>query len=141
MSDPRASVIQMIQQGWNRGDTTVFTDSIADAVTFHYAGTPRAVTQEQMSAIVLQWRAAFPDLNMSIDEIIAEGDIIAARLTMSGTHQGEWTGTAPTGRSFTMALTMFFRFEHGKMVELWESDDQLGFREQLGISPFESHDS
>lgn len=134
MSDFKAAVVEMVQQGWNRGNTSVFASSIADPVTFHYAGSPRAVSQEQMGAIVLRWRTAFPDLNMSIDEIIAEGDIVAARLTMSGTHQGEWAGTAPTGRSFTMALTMFFRFENGRVVELWESDDQLGFRKQLGFA-------
>lgn len=133
MSDIKASVVSMFDGGWNRGEVGIFTSTIADTVRFHYAGSPRELNRDQMSSIVLQWREAFPDLHMEIEELIAEGDIAAARLTLSGTHQGIWGSAEPTGRQVSMALTMFFRFENGKMVEIWESDDQLGFRRQLGI--------
>lgn len=127
----------MFNNGWNRGQTGVFKETIADTVLFHYAGSPRKLSQEQMSEIVLRWREAFPDLQMEIQELIVQGDIAAARLNLSGTHEGSWAGAAPTGKQVNMALMMFFRFEDGKMVELWESDDQLGFRKQLGIIPQE----
>lgn len=133
MADHKASVAAMFDQGWNRGEVDVFSSTMADTVVFHYAGAPRDMTRAQMGTVVLRWREAFPDLRMDIDEMIAEDDIVAARLTLSGTHQGDWAGAAPTGRHVTMALAMFFRFEGGRMVELWESDDQLGFRQQLGI--------
>lgn len=131
----KASVLAMFDHGWNQGNIDVFADSIADSVVFHYAGSSRELSREQMGAMVLRWREAFPDLSMNIDDIIAEGNTVATRLTLSGTHEGVWAGSEPTGRRVSMALTMFFRFEDGRMVELWESDDQIGFRKQLGIDP------
>jgi len=133
--DLKASVHAMIERGWNRGDVGVFSSTIADSVVFHYAGSPREVSREEMGAIVLRWREAFPDLRTDTDGLIAEGELVAARLTLSGTHKGPWGGAAPTGTRVRMASMMFFRFENGKLVELWESDDQLGFRRQLGIIP------
>jgi predicted ester cyclase len=131
----KAAVVAMVERGWNRGEVQVFASTIADSVRFHYAGRPRIVSREEMGAIVVRWREAFPDLRMEVHELVAESDLVAARLSLSGTHQGTWAGAAPTGRHVTMALMMLFRFENGKLVELWESDDQLGFRQQLGIVP------
>lgn len=130
-----AAVHSMFEDGWNSGDTGVFDESIADSVLFHYAGSPREMTRGEMSEIVLRWREAFPDLRMDIQELVIRQDLAAARLTLTGTHEGPWAGAEPTGKQVSMALMMFFRFEDGKMVELWESDDQLGFRRQLGIIP------
>lgn len=127
-------VLSMFEDGWSRGDVGAFSSTIADSVLFHYAGTPRRLSRDEMGEIVLRWREAFPDLRMDIEEMISEGDIVAARLTLSGTHEGPWRGAPPTGRRVSMALMMFFRFEDGRMVELWESDDQLGFQRQLGLA-------
>lgn len=123
----------MIEEGWNRGDIAAFELSVADSVSFHYHGTPRTLTRDDMAQLVLRWREAFPDLRMEVEELLAEGELVAARLTLSGTHRAPWAGVAPTGKRIKMALMMFFRFEGAKMVELWESDDQLGLRRQLGI--------
>jgi uncharacterized protein (TIGR02246 family) len=132
---PREAVAAMVERGWNRGELDVFATTMADSVLFHYAGRPRTLTREEMGATVQRWREAFPDLRMEIHEMVAEGDLLAARMTLSGTHQGPWAGAAPTGRRGSMALMMLFRFEGGKLVELWESDDQLGLRRQLGLLP------
>lgn len=134
-SGVKAAVDSIFHRGWNRGEVDVFSSTIADSVLFHYAGSPRRMGRDEMGAIVLRWREAFPDLRMEIDELIVEDDLAAARITLSGTHEGPWAGAAPTGRRVQMALMMMFRFEDGKLVELWESDDQLGFRRQLGILP------
>ncbi|CAN5480016.1 hypothetical protein BH23BAC3_BH23BAC3_24060 [soil metagenome] len=131
----RAAIESMFNEGWNRGEVSVFNETIADSVLFHYAGSPRKVTLKEMSQIVLNWREAFPDLQMDIEELLIQESKAAARLTLSGTHEGPWAGADPTGKQVSMALMMFFRFEDGKVVELWESDDQLGFRNQLGITP------
>ena len=132
-NDLKRLVRSMIEEGWNRGDIAAFEVSLADSVHFHYAGTPRTLTRDDMAQLVLRWREAFPDLRMEVEELLAEGELVAARLTLSGTHRAPWAGVAPTGKRIKMALMMFFRFEGAKMVELWESDDQLGLRRQLGI--------
>lgn len=134
-ADLRAAVVSMFEEGWNRGAVDVFSSTMADSVLFHYAGASRMVSREEMGEIVLRWREASPDLRMEIDELVAERYLVATRLTLSGAHEGPWAGAEPTGRQIAMALMMFFRFEEGRLVELWESDDQPGFQQQLGIIP------
>ncbi len=133
MVDLKASVTLMIEQGWNQGKTEVFAPVAADPMRFHYAGVPRELSVDELCTIVGRWRAAFPDLRMEIDELVTEGDIVAALMTFTGTHMGPWAGAEPTGRQIRMAMTLFFRFEDGTLVEIWELDDQLGFRRQLGL--------
>lgn len=137
---PESSHIQeavhsMFEEGWNRGDIASFDETVADSVLFHYAGSTRTLARDEMSQFVIRWREAFPDLRLNLDELLIEGNLSAARLTLTGTHEGHWGGAEPTGKQVTMALMMFSRFKNGKMVELWEVDDQLGFRRQLGVIP------
>jgi predicted ester cyclase len=77
-------------------------------------------------------RNAFPDLQTEIDEIFEEGDIVAFRYTVRGTHEGEFNWIAPTGRKIQVRAMEFLRFSDGKMVNRWGLTDQLGLLEQLG---------
>ena len=129
------AVHSMFEDGWNRGDIASFDETIADSVHFHYAGSPRTLARVQMSEFIIRWREAFPDLKIDLEELVVEDNLAAIRGTLTGTHEGPWAGAEPTGEQVSMALMMFFRFENGKMVELWEVDDQLGFRRQLGLIP------
>ena len=126
-------VVTMTEAAWNEGRVGVLDTTMADSVTFHYHGTPREVTREQMAATVLRWREAFAHLEMRIDETVREDDLVAARMTLSGRHEGRWLDVPPTGRSVSMTLMIFFRFEGERVVEMWESDDRLGLRRQLGL--------
>lgn len=123
--DRKSAVRALFETGWNHGRMEAFSSTLADSVVFHYAGTPAELSRAQMGDIVRRWREAFPDLHMEVEDLIVEGDRVAARLTLSGTHEGVWRGKPPTGRRVRMALMMFFRFENGRIVELWETDDQL----------------
>jgi steroid delta-isomerase-like uncharacterized protein len=127
------AVHSMFEDGWNRGDIASFDETIADSVLFHYADSPKTLSRGQMSEFIVRWREAFPDLRMDVEELLVEDNLAAARLTLTGTHEGPWADAEPTGEKVSMALMMFFRFEDGKMVELWEVDDQFGFRRQLGL--------
>jgi len=79
-------------------------------------------------------RTAFPDLHVTIEDLIAEGDTVAARFTMRGTFKGEMMGTAPTGSQLTFPDAVFIRFKSGKEVEATAYANMLSFNEQLGIS-------
>jgi predicted ester cyclase len=78
------------------------------------------------------FRAAFPDLRATIEEMIAEGDRVAVRGVIRGTHQGELMGIPPTGRPVSVALIDINRIEGGQLVERWGEADMLGLLQQLG---------
>jgi predicted ester cyclase len=134
MNELKEAVVAMFEGGWNHGDVNVFATRAADPMIFHYAGTKRSLSVHELGQIVQRWRAAFPDLRITVDEMISEGDIVATRTTFTGTHLGPWAGAHPTGRSITMVQTLFFRFESGMLVEVWELEDQIAFRKQLGLT-------
>jgi len=79
--------------------------------------------------------AAFPDLRISEEAMVAEGDIVASRWYASGTHQGEFMGAPPSGKSFKITGMSFYRIADNKIVEGWVNDDSLGMLQQLGLLP------
>ena len=76
---------------------------------------------------------AFPDMHLEVHEVIAEGDLVAYRATLSGTHEGELMGMAPTGRTFSVQHMHWLRLRDGKASEHWATRDDLGMLRQLGI--------
>ncbi|MET8159494.1 ester cyclase [Sphaerisporangium sp. NPDC005289] len=76
---------------------------------------------------------AFPDLHIAVEDVIAEGDKIVYRNTVTGTHQGEYMGLAPTGRSISYNEIFIFRFADGRITETWGVVDVLSQMRQLGI--------
>jgi steroid delta-isomerase-like uncharacterized protein len=79
--------------------------------------------------------SAFPDQHFTIDDMIAEGDKVAARITMTGTHKGEYMGAPPTNKKITIRAIAIERFAGGKIVEEWGQTDTLGLMQQLGLVP------
>jgi predicted ester cyclase len=82
------------------------------------------------------YREAFPNLQVTIEDLIAEGDKVAARIRFRGTHQGELEGIAPTGRRVEATGIIISRIEGGKIAEdYWANFDDLGLMRQLGAIP------
>jgi steroid delta-isomerase-like uncharacterized protein len=79
------------------------------------------------------YRQAFPDLRVTVEDVIAEGDKVAARLRFRGTHRGEVQGIAPTGRRVDCTGIVISRMEGGKIAEDWANFDDLGMMQQLGV--------
>ena len=90
---------------------------------------------ERFKQFLSIFRAAFPDLRMSAEDVIAEGDRAAVRYTMTGTHRGEFMGMAPTGKQITVAGIEIIRVAGGKAVEHWGVTDQMAMLQQLGAIP------
>lgn len=78
---------------------------------------------------------AFPDVHITIDDIVAEGDKVAVRFTSHGTQRGRFVGLPPTRRQVTVKSYLIARIKDGKIVEQWGLDDQLGMLQQLGVIP------
>jgi steroid delta-isomerase-like uncharacterized protein len=80
-------------------------------------------------------REAFPDITFTVEDMIAEGDLVATRWTATGTNDGEFMGIEPTGRQATIGGMTIQRFEDGRIVEGWTQQDALGLLRQLGAVP------
>lgn len=80
-------------------------------------------------------RAAFPDLSVNVEQMVADDDSVSIAYTISGTHQGNFLGIPPTGRPITARGMQISRFQNGQMVERWGSSDELGILQQIGAYP------
>ncbi len=79
--------------------------------------------------------AAFPDMEVSVDDLFAEGDRVAVRGTLRGTHAGALAGIPPTGKAVTVPAIQTFRLVDGKIAEAWLSIDRLAMLQQIGALP------
>jgi steroid delta-isomerase-like uncharacterized protein len=80
------------------------------------------------------WLRAFPDLRIDLEDVVAEGDRVASRWTMTGTHRGEYMGVLPTGKRIKVSGTSFDRFVDGKIAQGFDCWDAKGLQEQLRSS-------
>ena len=90
---------------------------------------------EGLKQFVSMIRAAIPDLRVTLEDAVAEGDKVVSRWIGQGTHQGELMGAAPTGNQITITGITIHRIEDGKIVEEWENWDALGLMQQIGAVP------
>jgi predicted ester cyclase len=111
---------------WNQGDDSLVEELVAPNFSNHPAGNViPAKDPETLRNQVISWRATFPG-QMTVDSLIAEGDLVAARLTWRGVHKGEFMGIPPTGNPIELTLMAFERFdENGKMAQGWGEFDLL----------------
>jgi predicted ester cyclase len=86
-----------------------------------------------------QYFQAFPDMHLSVDYMIAEGDWVAVRYTGTGTHQGDLLGIPPTGRQVTASAVLTLRIVDSRILEDWLDGDKLGLLQQLGAIPSSAH--
>src|SRR3712207_6675985 len=98
----------------NGGNLDVAEELVAPEFINHEAPAGRDRGPESMRELATMLRTGFPDLRFEIEELVAEGDTVAGRLTMSGTHEGPLMGTPPTGRSVRQEHMHFVRFKGGK---------------------------
>ena len=89
--------------------------------------------RDGLKQFVGAFHTAFSDGHLTIDQMIAEGNTVATRLTFHGTHTGEFQGIAPTGKKVTVPALDMARYEGGKLVEQWGGPDQMSLLQQLGV--------
>ena len=125
----RAVVRRFVEGVLGRGDFALLNALAAPDCADHADATgPAALVQ-----LLVPWRAAFPDLALTVEELVAEGDCVAARWTLCGTHRGAFLGRPPTGRRVTVAGTERYRLAGGRIVERWATVDTDGLLRQLGV--------
>jgi steroid delta-isomerase-like uncharacterized protein len=129
----KAIVRRYIEQVLNEQRHDLAEEFLTDSLEFHGSGLAPGLD------MVKQWlttfAAAFPDGHQIIEDIVAEGDRVVARITFTGTHQGEMQGIPATGKTVSMPGITIFRLDNGKIAEGWVANDHLGMMQQLGAIP------
>ena len=120
---------------WNGHDAEAAGEVYADSYVGHDPAGTHAGSFEQLKGSAAAVFAAFPDLHLTANDVIVEGDKAVKRWTVRGTHKGEWMGIPPTGKEIVITGNHIFRIAKGKIVECWAESDALGMMQQLGVIP------
>ena len=124
---------QFFEQIWNQGDESAIDRFIAEDAA---GNDPKfGVGRESFRLQWRKWRAAFPDINFAVEEIVAEGDTVVTRWRLTGTHLGEYLGKEATGDRVDVDGVSIDRIKNGMVVSGFDAWDSLGFREQIGLIP------
>jgi steroid delta-isomerase-like uncharacterized protein len=125
---------------WNKRQLKLAEELFAsDCVTHQLrSGEPVTTTPrspEDLREHVSGWVSAFPDLEVKIEHMLAEGDLVFTNTVLVGTHRGSWAGVPPTGKRAEVRFMVVHRVIDGKIREDWVLVETLGFLQQLGIAP------
>ena len=128
----KALLRRYIEAVWDKENPDALDDFLATTYRRHRSPTTTPLSRDGQKQLLTAFRSAFPDIKITVEEVIAEGDTVAFRSTMRGTHQGEFLGIAPTGQQVTFSLLDVVRIEDGKIVEQWGGPDTFDLVQQLG---------
>jgi steroid delta-isomerase-like uncharacterized protein len=120
---------------WNRQNVAAVDDMVDPSYVRHDPNIAEMRGADAEKQLITMALSAFPDLNFTIEDLIAEGDRVVGRYTMRGTHQGEWLGIPPTNTALTLSVMEIYRIADGKIAEQWVILDALGMLQQLGVIP------
>lgn len=129
----KAIVRRMVEEGTNGGNTSVFDEVISPDAVDHTAPPSQEPGPEGVKKGHAAFKAAFPDAHATMEEMAADGDLVAYRVTMRATNEGPFMGLPPTGRSFEASGMNLVRLKDGKLVEHWSYLDTMGMLAQLGV--------
>jgi predicted ester cyclase len=128
-----------MREFWRTGDTGLFDGILSPDYVQHWPGFPS--DREGYLLTLLKFRAAFPDLAKTVEDLLAEGDRVVDRVSVRATHSGSLRGEEPTGRQITLTEIHIARVADGMVVERWGEWDLLGLLQQIGATPPTPRDS
>jgi steroid delta-isomerase-like uncharacterized protein len=117
------------------GNFAVLEEVVAKEIVAHGPGFPDIKGHATFLQSVQSFRTAFPDVQGTVEDVLAEGDRVVVRWTEQGTHQGEYAGIAATGKAMQWTGISIYRLAEGQIVEMWVQMDHLGLLRQLGAIP------
>ncbi len=121
---------------WEEGNIDLVDELLAPDYVNRTPATPDQPTgPEGVKGVVSMFRSGMPDLRVVIEDMIADGDKVAVRYTLEGTHEGELFGVPPTGQRLSIKSIAIERVSDGKIREHWRVTDSLDMMQQLGVIP------
>ena len=121
---------RFVDEVFNKKNVAVIDELMDPNMVEHNLG-----TLQELKALITAFLGAFPDLHVTVDDLIAEGDKIVGRVTLTGTQQGELMGIPATGKKVSFSEILIIRISNGKVVEHWEVTDTMSMMQQLGVIP------
>jgi steroid delta-isomerase-like uncharacterized protein len=135
MADYKTMAQRWFTEVMNEGNEEVIDELCAENFVDRDPLPGTSPDRQGIHDFVKQVRAAFPDIEMTADDILVEGDQLAVRSTMRGTHQGEFMGIPASGKKVEVSNYDFVRFENDQVVEHWGTIDSAALMEQIGAVP------
>lgn len=128
----KATYTQMVEEVFNKGNLAFF-DQVTSPTFVEHEQMPPGISQDRdgCKKFFQAIRTGFPDIHVTIDHMVAEGDLVAAHLTWNGTHKGEFMGVPATGHQVTFDAMDFVRCKDGKAIEHWGVTDVETLMQQL----------
>jgi steroid delta-isomerase-like uncharacterized protein len=130
---------RLLEESFNTGNFALIDELVASDAVNHDPAAPAELRDlrgpEVLKRIATVYRTAFPDLRMTVDDVIAADDKVVLRWHSEGTHRGDLAGLAPTGARGSVTGMSIDRWKDGKIVEAWAEWDNLGLARQLGAAP------
>jgi len=120
------------EEVWNQGQVEAIDEMMAADAIAHGLGDAQVVGTTAFKAFHAKFRGAFPDIRITVDDVVSQGDRAAVRFTIRATHRGDHLGVPATGREVNFPAMSFVRCRNGQIVEGWNSVDMLGMLQQVG---------
>ena len=120
-----------ITEVWDRGNLRALDTFLSPNYQRHISALAPLLNRDDHKQLLQSIRAAFPDMELTVDDVLVDGDRIAFRSTMRGTHLGPFRGFEPTGRPITVCLVDIIRIEDDQIVEQWGGPDLLDLLRQI----------
>jgi steroid delta-isomerase-like uncharacterized protein len=134
--DNKALARRLIEEAWNQGNLATVDELMApDHVGHHPLVANQPPNRDFYKQYIVRTRTAFPDFQATIEEQIAEEDLVVTRWSAKGTHQGVFRGHSPTGKQMSVTGIVIDRIVNGKVVEGWMEMDTFDQMQQLGVNP------
>lgn len=133
-SQNKALIRKYLDEVWQKNNISALEEYLSPAYKRYLSPTAPPLDLEGQRQRLKGFRAAFPEVQITVEEMIAEGDRVAFRCTMRTVHKGPFQGIQPTGRSLTVTLLDVIRIEDGKFVEHWGGPDLFDLLKQTGAN-------
>jgi predicted ester cyclase len=137
MSEANKEIVRrVLEEYWHNGDEAIIDELFLDDFVNHDLSNPeqrgRKAFKEWGNGISTAFNTGFPGWRVTIEDLVAEGDRVAKRWILRGTHKGEYFGVAPTGKQVAMRAVTIYHFAGGKVKEIWWNYDIFGLMQQIG---------
>jgi steroid delta-isomerase-like uncharacterized protein len=134
-AENEALLRRWFEEVWNKGRVDVIDEMMTADCIAHGLGDKQTVGPAAFKAFHAQFRGAFPDIKITVEDVVSQGDRAAVRLTIEATHGGDHLGVPASGKRVTTAAMSFVRCRNGQIAEGWNVVDMLGTMQQIGAIP------